>query len=319
MRRRGFVDLQLNGFLGVDFSSPDLDYEGILRATQDLARIGTAGYCATIITSRIELYRRNLPLLARAMAEPALRGRILGIHLEGPYLSPVDGARGAHNLDLLRRPDPGEFERLQEWAGGNIRILTLAPELDGALDLIRHVRSRHRTVVSLGHHAAQGETLRRAVEAGASMCTHLGNGCPETIHRHRNVLFAQLAEDGLTAGIITDGHHLPEDFLRVVFRCKGPGRVFVVSDLTSIGGCPPGIYTNLGNEVRLTPDGRIQNLHTPYLVGSACDLARCMRHLRSLEFLSEEELWDAGRNTPLRMLGLDPASFDDGELAAFEW
>ena len=103
--RKGFVDLQVNGWLGIDFSSPTLTGDEVHRATEALLRAGTVAYCATLITAEIEIYRRNLPIIARAMDEPGVRGHLLGIHLEGPYLSPVEGARGAHSAAKMRRPD----------------------------------------------------------------------------------------------------------------------------------------------------------------------------------------------------------------------
>ncbi len=319
MAHKGFVDLQVNGYLGVDFSSPVLELEDIFRVTEELRRAGTVGYCATIISSPPEVYRRNLPLISRAMDDPEVRGRLLGIHLEGPYLSSSDGARGAHQSRWLRSPDPAEFERFQEWSRGRVVILTLAPETPGAIGLIRHVCSSRRTRIALGHHLAPREVILEAVAAGATLVTHLGNGCPSLVHRHDNVILNQLAADSLTAGLITDGNHLPEDFIRVVFRCKGPGRVFVVSDSAPIAGLPPGRYTNMGIEVRLTATGRIEQLDAPYLAGSGCTMAHCMRFLRSLEILDGDELWRVGFENPLKILGLTASDVETGGLPDFEW
>jgi len=319
MPRQGFVDLQVNGYLGIDFSSPSLERDDVHRITQTLAEAGTVAYCATIITSELEIYRRNLPLLAQVMEAPEMKGRLLGIHLEGPYLSPADGARGAHQAWKMRRPERDEFDRFQEWARGRIAILTVAPELDGAIDLISHVRNRYQTQVALGHTLASREILRAAADAGARLSTHLGNGCPNSVHRHDNVLFHQLALDSLKAGLITDGNHLPEDFLRIAFRCKGAERIFVVSDSAPIAGLPPGIYETLGNQVRLTASGRIESLHAPHLVGSGCNMAQCMRHLHSLGFLSEKELWQVGLENPLDILQVSLESLSPTTQAEFQF
>jgi N-acetylglucosamine-6-phosphate deacetylase len=305
MALQGVVDLQVNGYLGVDFSSPKLELEDVIRVTEALREAGTAAYCATIITSDLATYHRNLPILAAAMETPAARESVLGIHMEGPYLSAAEGARGAHAPGKMRRPSNDEFDRFQELASGRIVILTLAPELDGAIELIEHVRRNYATRVSLGHHLASRENLRQAADAGATMITHLGNGCPNLLHRHENVIIHQLANDSLAAGMITDGNHLPEDFLRVAFRCKGADGIFAVSDSAPIAGFEPGIYETLGHQVRLTPAGRIENLNAPHLVGSGFNLAQCMSHLRSLGFLSDKELWKVGFENPLRMLGRD--------------
>jgi len=312
VKRKGFVDLQVNGYRGVDFSSPHLTVEQIRTVTEELVRAGTLAYCATIITSDLHIYERNLPVLARAMKEPGIKDHLLGIHLEGPYLSPLEGARGAHAASKMRKPDRSEFERFQDLAEGRIVLLTLAPELENALDLISHLRANHRTRIALGHHLAPRKILRQAADAGATLITHLGNGCPNVLPRHDNVLFHQLALDSLAAGIITDGNHIPEDFIRIVFRCKGVDKVFVVSDAVPIAGFPPGVYETLGNEVRLTETGKVENLNGQHLVGSGCNMAQCMRHLRSLGVLTADELWQVGLQNPLKILGIpsEPESWD---------
>ncbi len=319
MIKAGFVDLQVNGCRGVDFSSPDLTYEEIFRAASELQRAGTVGFCATLITSDLEVYRRNLDLISRAMEDAALKSCLLGIHMEGPYLSPEDGARGAHSAAKMRLPDPAEFDRFQEWARGRIVIATLAPELPGALRLIRHIRKQYGTAVALGHHLAAREIINQAAEEGATLITHLGNGCPASLPRHDNPILHQLAHDSLLAGLITDGHHIPADFIKITLRCKGPKRVFVVSDAAPIAGLPPGIYENLGNTVRLTQSGRIECVDTPFFAGSGLTMAECMRHLRSLNLLNEEELWQVGFVQPLEIIGLSPGSLNIGHLPDFHW
>ncbi len=299
------VDLQVNGYRGVDFSSPELELEEIHRVTEALSADGTAAYCATVITSDLEIYRRNLPIVAAAMEQPGVKGRLLGIHLEGPYLSREEGARGAHDPRKMRRPSRDEFERFQEWARGRIVMFTMAPELEGAIDLIGHIRHAHSTRVSLGHHLASREVLTQAADAGATLLTHLGNGCPNFLPRHDNILMYQLVNDALAAGLIADGNHLSGEFVRVAFRCKGVDRIYVVSDSAPIAGFEPGIYETLGNPVRLTENGRIQNLHSPHLVGSGLCLAKCMSYLKSLGFLSDESLRKVGFENPLRFLGIE--------------
>jgi N-acetylglucosamine-6-phosphate deacetylase len=319
MTRKGFVDLQVNGYMGVDFSSAGLQRDDIHRVTDALLKAGTIGYCATLITSDLEVYRRNLPLIAAAMEEPGIKNRLLGIHMEGPFLSPEEGAHGAHAKHKMRLPDASEFDRFQEWARGNIAILTVAPELPGCIDFIRQVRSRHATKISVGHHLASGEILRQAADAGATLSTHLGNGCPNFLPRHENVLVYQLANDSLTAGLITDGNHLPPDFLKIALRCKGPDRVFIVSDSAPIASFEPGIYETLGNRVRLTEGGRIESLQAQHLVGSGCNLAQCMFHLQSLGLLTEAELWKVGLDNPLEILGVAPSAVETEDLVDFRF
>jgi N-acetylglucosamine-6-phosphate deacetylase len=317
MERKGFVDLQVNGYLGVDLVSPGLTSDDLHRMTAELLSRGTVGYCATVITSDMEIYRRNLPLIAKTMDESGVRRRLLGIHMEGPYLSTKEGARGAHSANVMRLPDPDEFDRFQEWAQGKIEILTLAPELPGAIRLIEHIASHHRTKVSVGHHLAPREVIHQAADAGATLITHLGNGCPNMVPRHESIIIYQMVEDRLHAGLIGDGHHLPDDFIRVALRCKGIDNVFIVSDSAPIAGFPAGEYETLGNRVTLTPAGRIQHATAMHLVGSGNNLAECMRHLVGRKLLTEDEAWRAGLVNPMAILGIPVETVATPDLADF--
>ena len=204
----GFVDLQVNGFRGVDFSGPALSADAFARACRDLLARGTAAFLPTMITSTLDTYRRNLPLIADAICRAEFRGRLLGIHLEGPFISAEPGAVGVHDPSLVRPPDARLFDELQDLAGGCVRLLTIAAELPGAADLARHAAARG-VAVSLGHQMAGELEIKRLTSAGASALTHLGNGVPNVLPRHDNPIWAGLAADGLSAMIIADGHHLP--------------------------------------------------------------------------------------------------------------
>ena len=296
----GWVDIQVNGFMGVDFSRPGLTVADVRRVTQELVRCCTAVYCPTIITSQLSVYEANLPVLAAAMDEPDLRPHLPGIHLEGPFLA-VE-ARGAHRLDLLRRPDTALLDRWLELARGQVRMLTLAPELDGAEAVIRRAVSRG-VVVSLGHHVGDHQAIARAAEAGATSCTHLGNGIPNMLPRHPNPIWTQLAEDRLCAMLITDGHHLPAEFVRVALRAKGLNRIVVTSDMVALAGLPPGDYEWEGTAVVKEPSGRIVLKNSFSLAGSSATMAECMDWLRNTAGLTETECRQVGRTNPLRLLG----------------
>jgi N-acetylglucosamine-6-phosphate deacetylase len=198
---------------------------------------------------------------------------IPGYHLEGPFISPVDGYRGAHPLPHVREPDWDEFRKYQDGANGRIKLVTLAPELPGALHLIERL-TKSGVVVALGHTAADGNTIRDAVRAGAKLSTHLGNGCPVQLHRHSNPIWEQLAEDGLAASIIADGHHLPPAVLKVLLRSKT--NIILTSDLGSLAGLPPGIYREWDQALEVMADGRIVLAGTPYLAGAAKTLDECV-------------------------------------------
>ncbi len=308
---KGFVDLQVNGYVGVDFSAPGLKLEGIRRVTHALIERGTVAFCPTVITARTEVYEQNLPVLAQAMGDPDLAPHLLGIHLEGPFISPEDGARGAHSRELTRLPDIELYKRLQELSANRITLVTLAPEQDGAVALIRYIVSTG-SVVSLGHHLGSGDDIARACDAGATVVTHLGNGIPGYLPRHPNPIWHQLDEDRLMAMIIADGHHLPESFARIVHRVKTSGRLIVVSDSAPIAGLSPGSYTTLGQEVVLEQTGRIWNPRDKHLVGSSACMIDCMNWLASITSLSEAELWQVGHHNPLKLIG---KQLDEGELA----
>jgi N-acetylglucosamine-6-phosphate deacetylase len=298
---KGFIDLQVNGFLGIDFSAPGLDLEQVRTVVFALRERGTVSFCPTVITAPMDVYEQNLPILARAMSEPDLAPHLLGIHLEGPFISPRDGARGAHPAQHTQLPSIPTFERLQKLAAGHVSLVTLAPELPGAEELIRYVRSSGSTV-SLGHHLADYAAIARACDNGAVASTHLGNGIPNHLPRHPNPLWDQLDEQRLTAMLIVDGHHVPGSFVRVVVRLKTSRRVIVVSDAAPIAGLPPGNYETLGQEVILEPSGRIWNPRGNHLVGSSACMMDCMNHLASLNILSEAELWQVGYHNPLELI-----------------
>ncbi|MFA5043567.1 MAG: N-acetylglucosamine-6-phosphate deacetylase [Kiritimatiellia bacterium] len=305
MTRHGFIDIQINGFKGVNFSSSDLTLDQVRMATRELVKAGTTAYCPTVITSSAADYKHTLPIIAAAMRDKELKPHLLGIHMEGPFISPLEGARGAHPPEHIAKPDVSAFKRFQEWAEGKIVLLTLAPEIEGALGLVRYA-SENGTVVAMGHHLAGNAVMEEAVRAGARACTHLGNGLPNMINRHQNPLWRQLACDDLTGSFVTDGHHLPADFIKVALRAKTAKRFVVVSDAAHLAGLPAGDYDFNGHAAVLAPNGRIAFKGTPYLAGSSATMLQCMNHLASLNLLSEADLWKVGCVNPLRLIGHRP-------------
>lgn len=300
------VDLQVNGFQGVDFSSPTLEMGDIERATQALVRRSTVGFLATIITSARSTYERNLDLFARAMQRPSMRGKLLGVHLEGPFLNPAPGAIGVHPVEHVRPADGDLLNRLIEVGQGALKLLTVAADVPAIIPIIENA-CRRGIRVSLGHHLATEEQIRAASQAGASATTHLGNGLPDQIHRHHNTLWPSLAEDRLAAMVIADGHHLPSAFLKVVARAKGRSRWMVVSDAAPLAGLPPGRYRWGADDVLLEPSGRIYAPARSCFAGSACTLGDCVDYLQQQGF-SLADCKVAAFDTPLSFLGLSPRS-----------
>ena len=224
----GLIDVQINGYMGVDFSGPDLTVEGVKKATKALWKAGVTSYFPTIITSDIELIKKNFAILAKAKADPEIGKSIPGFHLEGPYISPIKGFRGAHLEKYIKNPDWAEFQEIQKAAENGIILITLAPELEGAIPFIKKC-VESGVVVSLGHHNGSAEDVLKAVEVGAKMATHLGNGCANEINRHHNPIWPQLSNDKITASIIADGFHLTKEEVRSFYKATGDENTIMVS------------------------------------------------------------------------------------------
>jgi N-acetylglucosamine-6-phosphate deacetylase len=313
----GFIDLQVNGFLTIDFSSPELTLEEIIKASNGLRERGTIGFLATIITSAPETYERNLPLLVKAMKAEATQGVILGIHAEGPFLSSKPGAVGAHNPEWVKTPNIEFFKQMQQWAEGNIKLLTIAAENEGAAELTKYA-SNNGVAVSLGHHLATSDDLKRCADAGAKLLTHLGNGMPNEINRHQNPLLAGLGEDQLTAMIITDGHHLPPALIKTIIRTKGIAKTIITSDASSLAGMPPGNYYAMGNNVVIEDSGLLHNPEKQCLVGSSATMLQCVNYLASLNLFSPEDIIHMGFTNPLKMINLDKSELTSSNGYKFD-
>jgi N-acetylglucosamine-6-phosphate deacetylase len=277
---RGFFDPQVNGFAGVDFNGKDLTPEGLRGAVRSLASFGVTRFLPTLITASQDRIARQLEILSNALEEDLLFRRMCpGIHLEGPYISPEDGPRGAHPRQFVRLPEWEEIERFQEVCNGRIRCITLAPELDGSIPFIERAVEKGM-VVGIGHTNASEEILEDAFRAGARLSCHLGNGAHAALPRHRNPIQKQLAMDGLMASIIVDGIHLPDYVVKNFVRAKGPGRVLLTTDSMAGAGAPAGRYTLGDLEVEVNPDDRSARLRgTPYLAGSTLTMNRAVSNV----------------------------------------
>ncbi len=315
----GLVDLQVNGFGGVHFNEPGVTAEGLREAAAGLATGGVTAFCPTLTTQSSERLEKSFADLAAACeATGEAEGLVIGFHLEGPYISAEDGPRGAHPMEHCREPSWAEFSRWQEAAGGRIKIITLAPELPGAAEFIAQV-SKTGVLVALGHTAADSAAVARAVEAGARMSTHLGNGAHGTIRRHPNYIWDQLADDRLSASLIADGHHLPLPVLQSFLRAKTPDRCLLVSDITGLAGLPPGLYegTALG-DVEILEDGRMVVAHQrQYLAGAALPLAHGVATLARQGEVSLATALELASKHAAEMLGIAAGGFEPHAPADF--
>jgi N-acetylglucosamine-6-phosphate deacetylase len=270
----GFVDLQVNGYAGGDLNAAAPDAETIGRMVLGLRAAGTTSFVPTIITASEARIVAALRAVAEARAaDPLLHRAIPYVHVEGPHISPHDGPRGAHPSEHVRPPDLAEFARWQAACGGLVGMVTLSPHFPGACDYIAALTAGG-VHVAVGHTDATAEQIVAAADAGAVLSTHLGNGAAALLARHPNFVWAQLADDRLTASFIADGHHLPADTLKSMLRAKGIGRSILVSDAVALAGMPPGTYeTPVGGRVELTGDGRLGVVGTPFLAGAVRPLA----------------------------------------------
>ena len=270
----GWIDLQVNGFGGYDLNGATTTLEDIEGVTRALLAQGVTTFLPTIITGHYNRMQQAVAAIAQYCQDSHFASdSILGIHLEGPYLSSEDGSRGAHPREYTRDPDWVEFQRLQDAAQGLIRMVTLAPERVGSVGFIEKL-TEQGIIVAIGHTMATEEELDAAVKAGATLSTHLGNGSQPILPRHPNYIWNQLADDRLWATFIPDGHHLSPKVLKAMTRVKGEKTIFV-SDCTQFGGMAPGEYTSLiGGKVVLTETGLLHTAENPnILAGSAASLA----------------------------------------------
>lgn len=274
----GLIDNQVNGYAGVDFSGEVLTVQDIVKATAGLWQTGVTTYLPTLVTNTPENLIRNFRVLSDSLSEEPVQQSVPGFHLEGPWLSRLDGFRGCHREDQLTLPDLAEMTAYQEAAGGKIAQLTIAPELQGASEMISYCKS-NGIVTAMGHSNAGSMAIRNACEKGMALSTHLGNGCANMIHRHNNPIWPQLANDQLIPTVIADGHHLTPDELKVFLKVKGAERLILTSDITYLAGMPAGRYNFAGAAVILTEDGMLKSADQDVLAGASLPLIRGVENM----------------------------------------
>ncbi|UCF38277.1 MAG: amidohydrolase family protein [Acidobacteriota bacterium] len=306
----GFIDNQVNGYASHSFSTTELTVEQVRVATKGLWEAGVTTYLPTVTTNAHETIRHAFKVLAEATRDPEIGSSIPGFHLEGPYISPVDGYRGAHQARWVRPPDWVEFQEYYRAADAKILQVSLAPEIEGAMEFIRNCR-KEGIVVALAHHNGSAAVITEAVDAGAAISTHLGNGCANEIHRHNNPLWPQLAEDRLMASIIVDSFHLRPEEVKTFFQAKGKDRIVVTSDVTKFLGLAPGVYNLDGKELELTPEGMVKFPAQNVLAGAALPVTAGVGNLMRYTGCSLADAVQTVTQNPARLYGWN----DRGELA----
>ncbi len=315
----GLIDNQVNGFMGVSFLSEiggDLTLEKVQKATRALWEKGVTTYLATLTSNSNAELLNLFTKFGKFRNDKSLLGSVAGFHLEGPYISPLEGYRGAHTPKYIRKPDWDEFMKLYAASGNAIMNVTVAPEVEGAMDFIKKCTEKG-IVVALGHHNADAEVLNKAVANGAKISTHLGNGCANMINRHLNPLWPQLANDNLSISIICDGFHLNAEEIRVFYKVKGSEKTIITSDVVEFGGMAPGNYKVWdGSEIELTPEGKLMYPAEQVLYGGASALDRGARHVMNVTGCSLADAIKMASTNPAELYGLnDRGSIEVGKRA----
>ena len=298
----GFIELQVNGAMGCDLTA---DPSSLWEVGAALAAYGVTSFLPTIVTSPPSTAEAALAVLAEGPPAAYRGARPLGLHLEGPFISPR--RHGAHDSALLRAPEATRWSR-----EAGVTMVTLAPELPGGLDLVRAL-TEAGVIVSAGHTNASAAEARAGVDAGIRYATHLWNAMPPLGHREPGAVGALLTDDRVTLGLIADGHHLAPETMRLTWRAAGPGRISLVSDAMAGLGLPPGHHV-LAGVTALVSDGTART-EEGILAGSIIGLDAAVRMFVAAVGCSPDDAIDAVTAVPARLLGLPRPSLDVGAPA----
>ena len=302
----GLIDTQVNGYKGIDYSSPTLSEEGIVSICREFRKHGISQHFATIVTRPNNIILKNIKTIINAKKNnPYVDKSISGIHIEGPFISPDDGPRGAHDSNYVKSADIGLLDSWLEAAKGVLKTITIAPEIPNAIELIAHAKKRG-LICSIGHTSATPEDIRKAVRAGAKISTHLGNGSANKINRLNNHIWAQLAEDSLFMSIISDNEHLPPEVVKVFARAKILNKIILISDMSPLAGLAPGV-SKWGNIVAdVTEQGPVRLHGTPYLAGASSFLLKNLENFIQITENSLSESIKLCTVNPTRLYNLNP-------------
>ncbi len=313
----GLFDIQVNGYAGRTCAIASEDKRDAVRYITDIFwQNGVAMWIPTVCTASHETFISAFKYLCQALEEDSeLATAIPGFHMEGPYISPEEGPRGAHSLKHVRRPDWDEFQQIQEASGGRIKYVTVAPEVEGAESFIRKC-SESGVIVGMGHTNMDRDDMRRAVDGGARLSTHLGNGAHDMIQRHNNYIWYQLDSRQTYASFILDGHHLPPECASSMIRAKGTELSIIVSDCSRLGGMKAGQYSS--GSVELLPTGRLVLVGTTNLAGSSSNIRECVEMAPGLARLTHGQAWELASVKPAELLGFsDRLGITKGKEATF--
>ncbi len=318
----GLIDLQVNGYAGIDLNDGALDSDRVILLAKKLLSLGITSFLPTIITASLEQVQDAVSAIHTARVTHPLAERMIPcVHLEGPSISPADGPRGAHPAEHVRAPNLQEFNACQQACDGLIGLVTLSPHWTNSAKFIQALVQQN-VRVSIGHTHASHEQINTATEAGATLSTHLGNGAAAIMPRHPNAIWSQLANDNLCATFIADGHHLPAETFKSMLRAKGLPNSILVSDVAAPGGLAPGTYQQyIGGNVVLDKDGRLSIEGTPYLAGAAKPLPDCVATAITMADISLADALTLATTNPGRVISRcrQLAIGEPADVISFAW
>ena len=312
----GFTDIQVNGYGGIDYNEIQSDPINLAEISRLLYKEGVTTHFPTIITNDPkQISQLILQIVSLRKSDEFSRMSIEGLHIEGPFISPIDGPRGAHPKEFVRAPDWSLVQKWQNESKGLIKMITLSPEWENTVPFIERCME-HGILVSIGHTNASHQQILDAVNAGASLSTHLGNGAHPILARHPNYIWSQLSQDELGASIIADGFHLPAEVIQVFQKVKKEN-LMLVSDSVSLSGMPAGDYSlHIGGEVTLTPEGKLHLKSNPsILAGSASNIRSGVSFLIKNKLASLTEAWDMASVRPEKLVNPGHRLFKEGSIA----
>lgn len=297
-------DLQVNGYAGTDFNRDGLTAEQLHHACECLVEDGCEAILATFITDEIPTLERRIRTLVELREKDALAQKVItGIHIEGPFINPIKGYVGAHPPLAVKPANVEDAKRLLDAAGGLAKLVTLAPEHDEDFKTTAWLAS-HRVVVSAGHCDPSLDQLRAACDAGLSMFTHVGNGCPIQMHRHDNIIQRALSlQDRLWLCFIPDGVHVPFFVLKNWLRSTGLERVIFVTDAISAARLGPGRYTLAGWDILIGEDLVARSPDGSHFVGSTVTVPRIKANALHDLGMTEAELARVLDENPQKAMG----------------
>ncbi|WP_339755426.1 N-acetylglucosamine-6-phosphate deacetylase [Algoriphagus aquimarinus] len=312
----GFTDIQVNGYGGIDYNEVQSDPMNLAGISRLLYQEGVTTHFPTIITNDPDqISRLILQIVSLRKSDELSRMSIEGLHIEGPFISPMDGPRGAHPKEFIIAPDWSMVQKWQLEAKGLIKMITLSAEWENAVSFIERCVD-HGILVSIGHTNATHQQILDAVNAGARLSTHLGNGMHTNIARHPNYLWSQLSQNDLSASIIADGFHLPAEVIQVFHKVKKEN-LLLVSDSVSLSGMSAGDYKlHIGGEVTLTAEGKLHLKSNPsILAGSASNIRSGVSFLIKNKLASLAEAWEMASVRPEKLVNPGHILFKEGAIA----